>query len=174
MLSRTIMSSLLATLLSGGASAKWKQFACNVSLALSLGRLFNPAQASILVCEGFDYDNTSATAEGQATNANLTSLDAQNGGTEFAGTWVADHGLLSLCESQGFRHLQQHHANNLKWHLTKLLETSKITKSSSPRFANGFLNGNIPEQIFAYLSLPPSFPRLRSGLRLFQRSSHQK
>ena len=155
MLSRTIMSSLLATLLSGGASAKWKQFACNVSLALSLGRLFN------------------ATADEQTTNANLTSLDAQNGGMEFAGKWVADHSLLSLCESQGFRHLQQHHANNLKWHLTKLLETSKVIKSSAPRFANSFLNGNIPEQIFAYLSLPPSFPRLRSGLRLFQRSSHQ-
>ena len=37
MFNRTVMSYPLATLLSGGVSAKWKQFACNASLALSLG-----------------------------------------------------------------------------------------------------------------------------------------
>ena len=106
MFNRTVMSSPLATLLSGRASVKWKQFACNASPALSLGGLFNPAQASILIYEGFNYDNVSPPAGGQITNAHLTSLDAQTGGTGFAGAWVADHGPLALCESQGFRYLQ--------------------------------------------------------------------
>ena len=119
MFNRTVMSYPLATLLSGGVSAKWKQFACNASLALSLGGLFNLAQVSILMYGGFHYDKVSLPAGGQTTDANLTSLDAQTVGTGFAGAWVAELGFLALCESQGFRYLQQHVANNLKRHLTK-------------------------------------------------------
>ena len=157
MFSRTVMSSPLAALRSGGVSAKWKQFACNASLALSLGGLVNPAQASILVYEGFDYDNVSPPASAQTTDANLTSLDAQTGGTGFTGGWVAGHTNFSpYANPKGFAICNSTMQTIWNGTSTKLVQTGKFAGSPAPVMAAGSLNGNTPDQMFAYRPLDSS------------------
>ena len=152
------MSSPLAALRSGGVSAKWKQLACNASLALSLGGLVNPAQASILVYEGFDYDNVSPPSGGQTTDANLTSLDGQTGGTGFTGSWVAGQtGSGVYTNPKGFAICNSTMQTIWNGTSTKLVQTGKFAGSPAPVLANvSGLNGNNPDHLFAYRPLDPS------------------
>jgi hypothetical protein len=109
------------------------------------------------VYEGFDYDNVSPPSGGQTTGANLTSLNGQTGGTGLTGSWVAGQSNTSpYANPKGFAICNSTMQTIWNGTSTKLVQTGKFAGSPAPVLANGSLNGNSPDHLFAYRPLDPS------------------